>query len=125
MLNCSLNTIRLKFFPFSLKDKAKTWLQNLRSGSIRVWDEMQQQFLSIIVISHIGSERPEPGPYKCMLTLISKTRFGSCVAAKNKPVRGDLGGSPGNGWTGRPKADNILLVGWGVTFGIGAEDDSS
>jgi len=25
-LNCSMNTIRLKFFPFSLKDKAKTWL---------------------------------------------------------------------------------------------------
>ena len=24
--NCSINTIRLKFFPFSLKDKAKTWL---------------------------------------------------------------------------------------------------
>ena len=24
--NCSINTIRLKLFPFSLKDKAKTWL---------------------------------------------------------------------------------------------------
>jgi hypothetical protein len=44
-LNCSMNTIKLKPFPFSLKDKAKTWLHNLRSGSIRVWDEMQQQFL--------------------------------------------------------------------------------
>jgi len=44
-LNCSMNTIRLKLFPFSLKDKAKTWLQNIRSGSIRAWDEMQQQFL--------------------------------------------------------------------------------
>jgi len=40
-----MNTIRLKFFPFSLKDKAKALLQNLRSGSIRAWDEMQQQFL--------------------------------------------------------------------------------
>jgi len=40
-LNCSMNTIRLKFFPFSLKDKAKTWLQNLRLGSIHAWDEMQ------------------------------------------------------------------------------------
>ena len=29
-LNCSMNTIRLKLFHFSLKDKAKTWLQNLR-----------------------------------------------------------------------------------------------
>jgi hypothetical protein len=24
--NCSINTIRLKLFPFSLKDKAKIWL---------------------------------------------------------------------------------------------------
>jgi hypothetical protein len=40
-----MNTIRLKLFPFSLKDKAKTWLQNLRPVSIHVWDEMQQQFL--------------------------------------------------------------------------------
>ena len=31
----------------------------------------------IYVRSHIGSERPEPGPYKCMLTLTSKTRFGA------------------------------------------------
>ena len=51
-LNCSMNTIRLKLFPFSLKDKAKTWLQNLRSGSIRAWDEMQQQFLKKFFPSH-------------------------------------------------------------------------
>jgi hypothetical protein len=40
--------------------------------------------------------------------------LGSCVAAKNKNREGDLGGSPGFGWTWRPKADNILLVRWGV-----------
>jgi hypothetical protein len=34
-LNYSMNTIKLKLFLFSLKDKAKTWLQNLRLGSIR------------------------------------------------------------------------------------------
>jgi hypothetical protein len=37
-----MNTIRLKLFSFSLKDKAKTWLQNLKPGFIRAWDEMQQ-----------------------------------------------------------------------------------
>jgi hypothetical protein len=47
-----MNTIRLKLFPFSLKDKAKIWLQNLRSGSIRAWDEMQQQFLKKFFPSH-------------------------------------------------------------------------
>ena len=35
--NYSMNTIRLELFPFSLKDKANTWLQNLRSGSIGTW----------------------------------------------------------------------------------------
>jgi len=51
-LNSSMNTIKLKLFPFSLKDKSKTWLQNLRPGSIRVWDEMQQQFLKKFFPSH-------------------------------------------------------------------------
>jgi hypothetical protein len=34
-------------------------------------------FFMVCVRSHIGSERPEPGLYKCMLTLTSKTRFGA------------------------------------------------
>jgi hypothetical protein len=51
-LNCSMNTIRLKLILFSLKYKAKTWLQNLRLGSIRAWDEMQQQFLKKFFLSH-------------------------------------------------------------------------
>jgi hypothetical protein len=63
-----------------------------------------------IIRSHIESERPEPGPYKCMLTLTSKTRFGVMRGCQEQTREGDLGGSPGNGWTGRPKADNILLV---------------
>jgi len=65
--------------------------------------------------SHIGSERPEPGPYKCMLTLTSKTRFGVMRGCQEQNREGDLGGSLGFGWTGRPKANNILLVRWGVT----------
>jgi hypothetical protein len=79
----------------------------------------------IPVRSHIGSERPEPGPYKCMLTLTSKTRFRAMRGCQEQTREGDPGGSPGHGWTGRPKADNILLVRWGVTFGIRAEDGSS
>jgi hypothetical protein len=47
-----MNTIRLKLFSFSLKDKAKTCLQNLKSGSIRAWNEMQQQFLKKFFLSH-------------------------------------------------------------------------
>jgi hypothetical protein len=70
----------------------------------------------LVVRSHIGSERPELGPYKCMLTLTSKTRFGVMRGCQEQTREGDLGGSPGFGWTGRPKADNILLVKWSVTL---------
>jgi hypothetical protein len=63
----------------------------------------------------MGNERPKPGPYKCMLTLTSKTRFGVMRGCQEQNREGDLGGSPVFGWTGRPKADNILLVRWGVT----------
>jgi len=77
------------------------------------------------VRSHIGSKRPEPGPYKCMLTLTSKTRFRVMRGCQKQTREGNPGGSLEFGWTGRPKTDNILLVGWGVIFGIRAEDGSS
>jgi hypothetical protein len=51
-LNCTMSTIRLKLFLFFLKDKAKTWLQNIMLGSIYAWDEMQQQFLKKFFPSH-------------------------------------------------------------------------
>ena len=34
----------LKLFPFSLKDKAKTWFNQLKPNSIRTWNELQQPF---------------------------------------------------------------------------------
>ncbi|XP_062113674.1 uncharacterized protein LOC133824717 [Humulus lupulus] len=39
-----VDTVRLKFFPFSLKDKAKSWLYSLRPRSIGTWDEMTSSF---------------------------------------------------------------------------------
>ena len=37
--------MRLKLFPFTLKDKAKLWFNSLRSQSIRSWLELQTTFL--------------------------------------------------------------------------------
>jgi hypothetical protein len=51
-----------------------------------------------------------------MLTLTSKTRFGAMRGCQEQTREEDLGGSPEFGWTGRPKENNILLVGWGVTL---------
>ncbi|XP_042032297.1 uncharacterized protein LOC121779002 [Salvia splendens] len=37
--------VRLRLFPFSLKDSAKDWLESLEPGSIRTWDAMVEIFL--------------------------------------------------------------------------------
>ena len=38
--NINHDTIRLKMFPFSLKEKAKTWLNSLRPRSIGTWQSL-------------------------------------------------------------------------------------
>ena len=49
---CTEETIRLKLFPFSLKDKAKLWLNSLRPRSIGTWREMQAEFLKKYFPTH-------------------------------------------------------------------------
>ena len=40
------DTIKLQLFPFSLRDKARTWFHALPKGSIETWDTMVQKFLT-------------------------------------------------------------------------------
>ncbi|KAL5574885.1 hypothetical protein UlMin_016584 [Ulmus minor] len=42
----SEDAVRLRVFPFSLRDKAKEWLNSLPPGSITTWNELVQKFLS-------------------------------------------------------------------------------
>ena len=42
----SEDAIRLRLFPFSLRDKAKSWLQSQPQGSISTWDELVTKFLT-------------------------------------------------------------------------------
>jgi len=42
----SLEIIKLKLFPFSLKDKAKTWFNFLLKNTIATWNEMANKFLT-------------------------------------------------------------------------------
>ncbi|RVW62452.1 hypothetical protein CK203_060446 [Vitis vinifera] len=44
--------MRLKLFPFTLKDKAKIWLNSLRPRSIRTWTELQADFLKKFFPTH-------------------------------------------------------------------------
>lgn len=39
------DAIRLRLFPFSLRDRAKSWLQSQPRGSITTWDELETRFL--------------------------------------------------------------------------------
>lgn len=40
------NAIRLRLFPFTLRDKATSWLHSLPSGSITTWTDLAQKFLT-------------------------------------------------------------------------------
>ena len=46
------DVVRLKLFPFSLKEKAKNWLNSLRPRSIGTWQEMQREFLKKFFPTH-------------------------------------------------------------------------
>ena len=43
--NVTEDQIKLRAFPFSLKDKANDWFYNLGTNSITTWNEMKQAFL--------------------------------------------------------------------------------
>ena len=46
MNGVSLDVIRLRLFPFSLRDKAKLWLSSLTLNSITSWDTLSKAFLT-------------------------------------------------------------------------------
>ena len=48
----TVDLMRVKLFPFTLKDKAKIWLNSLRLRSIRNWTEMQAKFLNKFFSTH-------------------------------------------------------------------------
>nr|CAN70642.1 hypothetical protein VITISV_020042 [Vitis vinifera] len=48
----SIDLMRLKLFPFTLKDKAKIWLISLRPRSIRSWTDLQAEFLKKFFPTH-------------------------------------------------------------------------
>ncbi|KAJ8767027.1 hypothetical protein K2173_012538 [Erythroxylum novogranatense] len=40
------DAIRLRLFPFSLRDKARAWLHSLPAGSITIWEQLSRSFLA-------------------------------------------------------------------------------
>ncbi|WJZ91317.1 hypothetical protein VitviT2T_010401 [Vitis vinifera] len=48
----SIDLMRIKLFPFTLKDKAKIWLNSLRPRSIRNWVDLQAEFLKKFFPTH-------------------------------------------------------------------------
>ena len=50
--NVTDDVVRLKLFPFTLKDKAKGWLHALRPRSIGTWTEMTREFIKKFFPTH-------------------------------------------------------------------------
>ncbi|RVW92565.1 hypothetical protein CK203_039419 [Vitis vinifera] len=48
----SIDLMRLKLFPFTLKDKAKIWINSLRPRSICTWTHLQVEFLKKFFPTH-------------------------------------------------------------------------
>ncbi|XP_004288934.1 PREDICTED: uncharacterized protein LOC101294799 [Fragaria vesca subsp. vesca] len=44
--NADINILKLKAFPFSLEDRAKSWLIDLPTGHIDSWEKMMSEFLT-------------------------------------------------------------------------------
>ncbi|KAK8521634.1 hypothetical protein V6N12_031528 [Hibiscus sabdariffa] len=42
----SNDVLKLKLFPYSLRDKAKAWLNNLQPGSLQSWTQLCRSFLA-------------------------------------------------------------------------------
>ena len=47
-----MELMKLKAFPLTLKDKAKIWLNSLRSRTIRNWGDMQAEFFKKFFSTH-------------------------------------------------------------------------
>ena len=48
----SIDLMRLKLFPFTLKDKAKIWLNSLSPRSIQTWTDLKAEFLKKFFPTH-------------------------------------------------------------------------
>ena len=47
-----MDMMRLKFFPLTLKDKAKLWLNSVRPRTIKDWGDMHAEFLKKFFNTH-------------------------------------------------------------------------
>ena len=51
------NVIKLKLFPFSLRDLAGSWFESLPYGSLRNWEELVEAYLNQFFPPALTSER--------------------------------------------------------------------
>lgn len=48
----SEESLKLRLFPFSLKEKAKSWLHALQPQSIRTWEDLTKEFFKRFLPNH-------------------------------------------------------------------------
>ena len=52
-----LEIIKLKLFPFSLRDVAATWFESFLVGSVNSWEELVEAYMSIFFPLALTAER--------------------------------------------------------------------
>ena len=51
------NTVKLKLFPFSLRDVATTWFESLPVGSVNTWEELVEAYMGRFLPPALTFER--------------------------------------------------------------------
>ena len=89
----NLDLMRLKFFPLTLKDKAKIWLNSLRRRTIQNWTEIQAEFLKKIFSTHRTNSLKK---HIYTFAAHENEKFYQCWERYLKPIRGTILTSLGN-----------------------------
>ncbi|RVW26920.1 hypothetical protein CK203_113374 [Vitis vinifera] len=80
----SIDLMRLKLFPFTLKDKAKIWLNSLRPRRIRTWTDLQAKFLKKFFPTH------RTNGLKMQISNFSAKRMRNSMTTPRNNVGGDF-----------------------------------
>nr|GMD16188.1 TMV resistance protein N-like [Ipomoea batatas] len=54
------DALRMRCFPYTLKDAAKTWFMSLTPGSLQTWPEVYNKFIGMGKVQHVAHSMPPP-----------------------------------------------------------------
>ncbi|KAL4312436.1 hypothetical protein GQ457_01G023120 [Hibiscus cannabinus] len=110
----SNDVLKLKLFPYSLRDKAKTWLNNLQPGSLQSWTQLCRSFLAKnedIEAMHEAWERYRDLFRRCpMHGLLEWTQVSIFYNSVNTPKRMMLDASANGTLLDKPPRESLEIL---------------